>query len=74
MLENLDKLRKAPQPVKERLVSVITVSFVVVITAVWFLFSIHVFFKHTVTLPTPSTPAQTQTAGPAAGIEAPFAL
>jgi hypothetical protein len=74
MLENLDKLRKAPQPVKEHLVSVITIGAMALITVVWFLFSIQSFLKNGTSKPAPSAPVQTQTAASSTGIKAPFAL
>ncbi|MBI3573770.1 hypothetical protein HY090_01860 [Candidatus Kaiserbacteria bacterium] len=78
MFEKIDKLRKAPQPVKEKLVSLITISIVAAVTVVWFSFTVSSFFKKSPTPPTPvsaaaSSTSQTQSNTGKVEIKAPFA-
>lgn len=56
MLEKLDALRKAPEPVRERFVFLVTIGSVIVITLIWFGFTLHSFFSNT-PLPAPQAPA-----------------
>jgi len=73
MLEKIEKLRKAPVGVRERLVSVITIIIVIVITIVWFIFSVPSF--HTPAAPTDATSTASQSEPKGDGqpiIKAPF--
>jgi hypothetical protein len=75
MLERINKLRKAPEPVKERVVGFITILAVIIVTAIWFFFSVPSFFKKGSSQTAPSV--ATSTSEDAAnvdpsGLKAPF--
>jgi hypothetical protein len=45
MFEHIEKLRRAPEPAKQRVVAFVTIAAVAVITILWFALSLPNFFR-----------------------------